>query len=1148
MGFAHLHLHTEYSLLDGACRLGPLVDRAKELGMESLAITDHGVMYGVVDFYEACNKAGIHPVIGCEVYVAPGSRFDRTAGGRAHLILLCETQQGYQNLIKLCSAGFIEGYYYKPRIDMELLRQRHEGLIALSACLSGDVPKLLLQGRYDEARDLALEFESIMGKGNYFLEMQDHGLREQKLVNQGLIRISQETGIPLVCTNDVHYLHREDAKAQEILMCIQTGKKLSDENRMRMDTDQMYLKSEEEMRAAFPQFEEAIARTGEIAKRCNVEFEFGNYHLPDFPVPDNEPHDHYLHRLCVDGAIARYGSLDALDGEVGRRLEYEYSMICRMGYVDYFLIVWDFIRYARSRGIPVGPGRGSGAGSICAYALGITGIDPLKYNLIFERFLNPERVSMPDFDVDFCYERRQEVIDYVTRKYGADHVSQIITFGTMAARAVVRDVGRVMGMPYAQVDQISKMIPSDLKMTLKKALEISTELKKLYEGDEQVHQLIDYAMTLEGMPRHASTHAAGVVIGAKPLDEFVPLQTNDDVITTQFPMTTVEHLGLLKMDFLGLRTLTVINDAQTMVRQDIDPDFDVEKIPVDDKETYAMLGRGDTDGVFQLESAGMRRVLTDLQPENLEDIIAVISLYRPGPMQSIPRFIAGKKDPSSVQYLSPILEKSLDVTYGCMVYQEQVMQIVRDVAGYSLGRSDMVRRAMAKKKQSEMEKEKKVFVEGAVDADGNVVVPGAVRMGTGADVALKIFGEMETFAQYAFNKSHAAAYAVVAWRTAYLKCHYPVQFMAAILNSVKDNTTKVSAFIQYCRKHGIAVLPPNVNKSMSKFSVEEGKSIRYGLSAVRNVGVGAVQAILNGRKERPYKDLYDFAERVEIEAINKRVVESLIKSGAMDDFPGYRTQKLAMYESILDGEATRRKTMITGQLSLFGDEGLEAPRPELPKIPEMSPKLLLQYEKEMTGVYITGHPLDEYRERLEKMPCSVQVLQEYAEDEEWEKFDRMNVTLGGMIIETRMNTTKANKLMCFITLEDLYGTIECLVFPRIYDRLARMIQNDTVVVIRGTLSLREDEEPKLLVEDIRPLDSADSTPLAPERPKRLYLKIENRALTPMAQNLLREHPGSMVVRAVIQGTVYELPLRVAPDGELIKALENLLGGGSVKIA
>ena len=1148
MGFAHLHLHTEYSLLDGACRLGPLVDRAKELGMESLAITDHGVMYGVVDFYEACNKAGIHPVIGCEVYVAPGSRFDRTAGGRAHLILLCETQQGYQNLIKLCSAGFIEGYYYKPRIDMELLRQRHEGLIALSACLSGDVPKLLLQGRYDEARDLALEFESIMGKGNYFLEMQDHGLREQKLVNQGLIRISQETGIPLVCTNDVHYLHREDAKAQEILMCIQTGKKLSDENRMRMDTDQMYLKSEEEMRAAFPQFEEAIARTGEIAKRCNVEFEFGNYHLPDFPVPDNEPHDHYLHRLCVDGAIARYGSLDALDGEVGRRLEYEYSMICRMGYVDYFLIVWDFIRYARSRGIPVGPGRGSGAGSICAYALGITGIDPLKYNLIFERFLNPERVSMPDFDVDFCYERRQEVIDYVTRKYGADHVSQIITFGTMAARAVVRDVGRVMGMPYAQVAQISKMIPSDLKMTLKKALEISTELKKLYEGDEQVHQLIDYAMTLEGMPRHASTHAAGVVIGAKPLDEFVPLQTNDDVITTQFPMTTVEHLGLLKMDFLGLRTLTVINDAQTMVRQDIDPDFDVEKIPVDDKETYAMLGRGDTDGVFQLESAGMRRVLTDLQPENLEDIIAVISLYRPGPMQSIPRFIAGKKNPSSVQYLSPILEKSLDVTYGCMVYQEQVMQIVRDVAGYSLGRSDMVRRAMAKKKQSEMEKEKKVFVEGAVDADGNVVVPGAVRMGTGADVALKIFGEMETFAQYAFNKSHAAAYAVVAWRTAYLKCHYPVQFMAAILNSVKDNTTKVSAFIQYCRKHGIAVLPPNVNKSMSKFSVEEGKSIRYGLSAVRNVGVGAVQAILNGRKERPYKDLYDFAERVEIEAINKRVVESLIKSGAMDDFPGYRTQKLAMYESILDGEATRRKTMITGQLSLFGDEGLEAPRPELPKIPEMSPKLLLQYEKEMTGVYITGHPLDEYRERLEKMPCSVQVLQEYAEDEEWEKFDRMNVTLGGMIIETRMNTTKANKLMCFITLEDLYGTIECLVFPRIYDRLARMIQNDTVVVIRGTLSLREDEEPKLLVEDIRPLDSADSTPLAPERPKRLYLKIENRALTPMAQNLLREHPGSMVVRAVIQGTVYELPLRVTPDGELIKALENLLGGGSVKIA
>ena len=1146
MSFAHLHLHTEYSLLDGACRLKPLIARAKELGMESLAITDHGVMYGVVDFYEECLRQGIHPVIGCEVYVAPGSRFDKTSTAReyAHLVLLCENQQGYQNLIKLCSAGFIEGYYYRPRIDMELLRQKHEGIIALSACLSGDVPRLILQGQLEEAKQLALTFRDIMGEGNYFLEVQDHGLREQKLVNQGILQISRETGIPVVCTNDVHYILRQDARAQEILMCIQTGKKLDDPDRMRMDTDQMYLKSEDEMRAVFPQLEDAIARTGEIARRCNVDFEFGHYHLPDFPVPNGEPHDQYLHRLCIEGAIRRYGSLE---GEVGQRLEYEFSMICRMGYVDYFLIVWDFIRFARSKGIPVGPGRGSGAGSICAYALGITGIDPLKYNLIFERFLNPERVSMPDFDIDFCYERRQEVIDYVTEKYGADHVSQIITFGTMAARAVVRDVGRVLGMPYAEVDQISKMIPNDLKMTLKKALEISTELKKLYDNEEKVHELIDYALTLEGMPRHASTHAAGVVIGARPLDEFVPLQTNDDVITTQFPMTTVEHLGLLKMDFLGLRTLTVINDAQTMVRSDIDPDFDVEKIPTDDQETYAMLSRGDTDGVFQLESAGMRRVLADLQPENLEDIIAVISLYRPGPMSSIPRFIAGKKDPSSVKYLSPILERSLDVTYGCMVYQEQVMQIVRDIAGYSLGRSDMVRRAMAKKKAAEMEKEKKVFVEGQVDEQGNVTVPGAVRMGTSAEVALQIFSEMESFAQYAFNKSHAAAYAVVAWQTAYLKCHYPVQFMAAILNSVVGNPGKISAFIQYCRKHGIEVLPPDVNRSQAKFSVENGK-IRYGLGAIRNAGTNAVAAVLRGRSERPYADLFDFIERVELEFINKRVVESLIKSGAMDEFPGCRAQKLAMYEVVMDSEVNRRKTMVAGQLSLFGEDTLAAPRPALPKLPEMSRRLLLQYEKEITGVYITGHPLDEYREQLEKMPYNVHVITEYSEEEDWEKYDRMPIALSGMIIETRMNTTKSNKLMCFVTLEDLYGSIECLVFPRVYERVSRLIQVDAAVTLKGTLSLREDEAPKLLVDNIFPLEPEGKKPAA--RPQRFYVKVEDKALVPMMQNLLTAHAGPVPVRAVIEGRIYDLPAACAvqPGPELVAALEQLLGEGTAKLA
>ena len=1147
MAFAHLHLHTEYSLLDGACRIGPLVQRAKELGMESLAITDHGVMYGVVDFYEACKKAGVHPVIGCEVYVAQGSRFDKTQVSReyAHLVLLCENQQGYQNLIKLCSAGFIEGYYYKPRIDMDLLAQRHEGLIALSACLSGDIPRLILQGRMDEARAFALRFQEILGKDHFYLELQDHGLREQKIVNAGILRIAAETGIPLVATNDVHYILQKDARAQEILLCIQTGKKLEDEDRMRMETDQMYLKSEEEMRALFPQAPEAFDNTATIARRCNVEFEFGKYHLPDFPVPNGEPHDEYLHRLCLEGALRRYG---AVEGQVKERLEYEFSMICRMGYVDYFLIVWDFIRYARSQGIPVGPGRGSGAGSLCAYALGITGIDPLKYNLIFERFLNPERVSMPDFDIDFCYERRQEVIDYVTRKYGADHVSQIITFGTMAARLAVRDVGRVLGLPYAEVDRLSKMIPADPKMTLQKALDISTELKKAYDTDDKVHELIDIARTLEGMPRHASTHAAGVVIGARPLDEFVPLQKNDDVITTQFPMTTVEHLGLLKMDFLGLRTLTVIHDAQELIRQGKDADFDIEKIPYEDKETYEMLGRGDTDGVFQLESAGMRKVLIDLGPENLEDIIAVISLYRPGPMQSIPRFIAGKKDPGSVKYLSPILEKSLDVTYGCMVYQEQVMQIVRDVAGYSLGRSDMVRRAMAKKKKEEMDKEKKVFVDGAVDEAGNVVVPGAVRLGTSAEVALQIFSEMETFAQYAFNKSHAAAYAVVAFETAYLKCHYPVEFLAAILNSVVGNSSKIAAFIQYGRKTGIPVLPPDVNRSQGTFSVEGG-SIRYGLNALRGVGAGAVRAIVEGRQDGDYRDLYDYVERVDYEALNKRVVESLIKAGAMDSLPGHRAQKLAVYESALDGEQGRRKSTIAGQISLFALEGVEAPRPRLPDLPELPQRALLQYEKEMTGVYITGHPLDEYRAVLEKQPFNVAMVEEMAAEPDWEKYDRTPLALTGMAVQIRVSTTRNNKLMAFVTLEDLYGAMECLVFPKVYERLGGLLQEDAVLTMAGTLSLREDEAPKLLVESAHAVP-APGAQAHRERPQRFYVKVDDRTLLPLVQNLLRQHGGRTPVRAVIEGKVYDLPgaYFVDPDAALVDKLEGLLGAGTAKLA
>ena len=1144
MSFAHLHLHTEYSLLDGACRIKPLVARAKELGMESLAITDHGVMYGVVEFYEECLKQGIHPVIGCEVYVAPTSRFEKNSAVReyAHLVLLCENQTGYQNLTKLCSEGFITGYYYRPRIDMELLKEHHEGLIALSACLSGDVPRLILNGQYQKAKELAEEFEAVMGKGNYFLEIQDHGLREQKQVISSIVRISNETGIPLVCTNDVHYIRKEDAKAQEILMCIQTGKLLSDENRMRMDTEEMYLKSEEEMKAVFPAFTEAIERTGEIAKRCQVDFEFGHYHLPDFPVPDNQPHDEYLHKLCIEGAIQRYGSLD---GEVGERLEYEYSMIRRMGYVDYYLIVWDFIRYAKSKDIPVGPGRGSGVGSICAYALGITGVDPFKYSLIFERFLNPERVSMPDFDIDFCYERRQEVIDYVTEKYGADHVSQIITFGTMAAKMVVKDVARVLGFTAAEGNRLTSMVPD--KMTLDEAIAANRELRDAIDNDPRVADLISYARVLEGMPRHTSTHAAGVVIGAKPLDQFVPLQTNDDVITTQFPGTTVEHLGLLKMDFLGLRTLTVLKDAQTMVREAGNPDFNVEEIPMDDKEVYQMLSRGETDGVFQLESAGMRRLLSDLKPDNLEDIIAVISLYRPGPMASIPKFIAGKRDPSSVSYISPILEKSLNVTYGCMVYQEQVMQIVRDMAGYSMGRSDLVRRAMAKKKKSEMDKEKIVFVEGQTDENGNVTVPGAVRLGTPKEDALEVFAQMETFAQYAFNKSHAAAYAVVAFRTAYMKCHYPVQFMAALMNSAMGNGGKLSGFIQYCRSNHIPVLPPDVNRSEARFSVE-GSAIRYGLTAVHNVGEGAVQAIVKARRNGAFTDLYDFAERVDTEALNKRVVESLIRAGAMDSLDCNRAQKLVLSEIILDGEAARRKNTVEGQISLFGAMNIEPPRPTPPNLPEMSLKEKLRGEKEMTGVYITGHPLDEYREILEKDKWNTSSIAALKEEEEANSFDRLPVTISGMLSEVRTSTTKAQKLMGFAILEDLYGSIECLVFPKTYETVARMLQNDTVVTIGGYLSVRDEEEPKLIVGTIAPLNLPDRTSRLKMR--RFYVKVDEKALLPMVQNLLQQHGGDMPVRAVIEGKIFDLPqsFAVTPRPELIESLEHLLGKNTAKVA
>ena len=1143
MAFTHLHLHTEYSLLDGACRLKPLVKRAKELGMDSLAITDHGVMYGVVDFYSLCKEEGIHPVIGCEVYVAPGSRFDKDAKNResAHLVLLCETQEGYQNLIKLVSAGFTQGYYYRPRIDLELLEEHAKGLIALSACLSGDIPRLVLAGRLEEAKAMARRYERIMGKGNYFLEIQDHGIQGERQVANALIQLSKELDIPLVATNDVHYLRQQDAAAQEVLMCIQTGKTLQDEDRMEMHTDQLYLKSEQEMASLFPEAPEAIENAHAIAQRCKVDFEFGHYHLPDFPVPGGGSHAEYLRKLCFEGAARRYGKVE---GKVLERLEYELSVIENCGYVDYFLIVWDFVRFAKDNDIPVGPGRGSGAGSICAYALTITDIDPLKFDLIFERFLNPERVSMPDFDIDFCFERRQEVIDYVVRRYGEDRVAQIITFGTMAARGVVRDVGRVLGMSYAEVDEIAKLIPMQLGMTLEKAFEISAELRALRQNNERARKLFEYAFLLEGMPRHASTHAAGVVIGAQPLTDFVPLQTNDDVITTQFPMGTIERLGLLKMDFLGLRTLTIIKDAMNMIRASGGPQLDFDSLGYEDEETYEMLSRGDTDGVFQLESAGMRRVIMEAGVHSLEDVAAVISLYRPGPMDSIPRYIRGKKDPSTVTYLSPILEKVLRSTYGCIVYQEQVMQIVRDMAGFSMGRSDLVRRAMAKKKKAEMDKQKQVFIDGLVE-NGQVVVPGAVRLGTPKEVALEVFSQMESFAQYAFNKPHAAAYAVVAYQTAYLKRHYPLPFMAACMNSVVGNSDKLAGFIQYCRKNNLRVLPPDVNRSGPRFTVENG-AIRYGLSALKGAGVAAVETLAALREERPFEDIYDLCDRAAPKGINKKCVECLIKSGAMDSLPGNRAQKLAVYEKAMDGAAQSSKNTLAGQMSLFSalDNELQVQRAPLPKLPEHPKKLLLLMEKEMTGTYISGHPLDEYEEALRGFQQNIGQLLSLAEEEEWQRYDGMQVQLGAIVVESKLVTTKNNALMCFLRLEDFYGSIEALVFPKVYERLSRLLQIDAALRISGKLSLREEKAPSLLVDSAAPL-----TVERQEASRRVYLRLDYKTQMPSVLDLVSTSPGNCQVRVHVDGKTYVLPDNryVEPTPEWMQAAARLLGVENVRL-
>ena len=1171
MAFAHLHLHTEYSLLDGANRIGPLLDRVKELSMDACAITDHGVMYGVIDFYTEAKKRGIHPVIGCEVYVCDNMD-ERNAAmgmrGTSHLILLCETQEGYRNLMHMVSEAWTRGYYYRPRIDMACLRRYAKGLIASSACLSGKLDKLLLDGRFEDACAHAREMEEIFGKGNYFIELMDHGLEDEKRVLSELVHVSAETGIPLIATNDCHYLRREDAEAQEVLMCIQTGKTLDDENRMRLESRELYVKSEEEMKQLFSEYPEALARTQEIAHRCKVDFVFGETKLPRFPTENGETSEQMLRRLCEAGLAQLYNPITP---EARERMEYEIGVIAKMGYVDYFLIVWDFINYARSQGIVVGPGRGSGAGSIVAYCLHITQLDPLKYSLLFERFLNPERVSMPDIDVDFCYERRQEVIDYVARKYGADHVSQIITFGTMSARAVVRDVGRVLGYPYQEVDAISKSIPFELNMTLERALTISPELKKNYAESDRVRKLIDMSRSLEGMPRHASTHAAGVLITDKPVTEYVPLQRNDEVITTQFPMGTIERLGLLKMDFLGLRTLTVIRDALDLMR-DSGVNMRAEDIPLDDHAVYDMISEGETDGVFQLESGGMRAFLSNMKPQNFEDIIAAISLYRPGPMDSIPRYIHGKHNPDSVRYLHDKLRPILSVTYGCMVYQEQVMQIVRDLAGYSYGRSDLVRRAMSKKKHDVMAKEREYFINGMIE-DGVVTVPGCVRNGIPAETASQLFDEMTAFASYAFNKSHAAAYGVVAVRTGWLKRHYPVQFFAALLNSVSSDSGKVAEYSQYCRKHGIPLLPPDINQSGRKFSVgvnAEGKpGIRFGLGAIRSCGDKAIDSIIDiRRRSGPFKDIFDFCKRLSSDLVNKRVVESLILSGAFDCTGASRAQLMAVYEAALEGASRTRKSNVAGQMSLFGDGMLEEVNPPLPNIPDFNLRTKLTFEKNMTGLYITGHPLGDYSTALSQMDMSTSQLAEIMEGpDRGLSRDGMRVRMGGMLTEFRQKATRSGNLMGFVTLEDMTGTIESLVFPKILERVSTELTPDTAVVLSGRLSIREDEDPKLLLDSVEPLMTNAEIELAVKNgtlskqavpPARkdeqllggtLYLRLLSDSAIQVIRPVLGRYRGEVPVVLYIESTGIKLrapkELYVKPTKAMMDELVDMLGAKNV---
>ena len=1072
MSFAHLHVHTEFSLLDGSNKIKEYVSRVKELGMNSAAITDHGVMYGVIDFYREAKKQGINPILGCEVYVAPNSRFDREITGGEdryyHLVLLAENEEGYANLTKIVSKGFVEGYYYKPRVDKELLRKYHKGIIALSACLAGEVARFLTKGLYEEAKKTALEYQEIFGEGNFFLELQDHGIPEQGLVNQQLIKMAEETGIELVATNDIHYTYAEDAKPHDILLCIQTGKKLADENRMRYDGGQYYVKSEEEMQRLFPYAKQALENTQKIADRCHVEIEFGVTKLPKYDVPEGYTSWEYLQKLCYEGLEKRYGDPSE---ELKDRLSYELETIHQMGYVDYFLIVWDFIKYAKDHGISVGPGRGSAAGSIVSYCLEITTIDPIRYQLLFERFLNPERVSMPDIDVDFCYERRQEVIDYVTRKYGKDCVAQIVTFGTLAARGVIRDVGRVMDLPYAYVDSISKMIPQELGITIDKALKMNPDLKKLYDTDETVTNLIDMAKRLEGLPRHCSMHAAGVVICQKPVDEYVPLsRAADGTITTQFIMTTLEELGLLKMDFLGLRTLTVIQNAVLLARRKR-PELNINQIDYNDQKVLDYIGTGKTDGVFQLESAGMKGFMKELKPHNLEDVIAGISLYRPGPMDFIPQYIRGKNDSSSITYDCPQLEPILAPTYGCIVYQEQVMQIVRDLAGYSLGRSDLLRRAMSKKKAAVMEKERKIFIYG----DEETGVPGCIKNGIDEQTANKIYDEMIDFAKYAFNKSHAAAYAVVSYQTAWLKYYFPVEYMAALMTSVIDNPSKVSEYIYACRQMNIKILPPDINKGEANFSVDGG-DIRYGLAAIKSIGRPVIKAIVEDREELGlFQNLEDFITRLSAKnVLNKRTIENLIKAGALDTLGGTRKQFMSIYVQIVDHVTQEKKNSMVGQMTLFdlvSEDQKEEFQIRMPDVGEYSKETLLAFEKEVLGIYVSGHPLEAYEEKWKKSISATTA--DFQLDEETghtKVHDGAKEIIGGMITEKTIKHTKTNQMMAFITVEDLLGTVEVVVFPRDYEKNRDYLEVDSKVFVRGRVSEEDDKPSKMICEKIIPFE------------------------------------------------------------------------------